>query len=248
MAPGAKGQADAAAELPPALEVLEDGDEAFAARYAATKRLGGALSSGEIDRVMALLDDRTLNEAIRNDLLVALEEQARPVGDLASLLITHWRDSSHSPTWRDYCLQHMAEVHAIEPAHRERLVKTLAEAASGDGAHAETAMLSLERISERDESIRPILSAAAQSAVENRAQDPEKAVTALQIASDMGSGEALAAARKIAADATQPSRLRMSAVATLASSAKAEDRAILRKLTGDADSRVRRAARLNLKD
>jgi hypothetical protein len=163
-------------------------------------------------------------------------------------------DGKQTWTWRNYCLQHMVPVWKLEADHRQQVVDTLfgvMEKEQGDGKDQavmyETAMLSLSKIGASDPAVAARVAKVAAARIADRDKDPERAVTAMHVATSAGDKSILAEARKTAVDEKAPARLRMSAIAALGNLGEKGDVSLLAGLASGPDGRVKTAAELNLK-
>lgn len=221
---------------------------AYGERLDAISKLDSHLTSEECAAALRIIHNHKEDEAIRNDLMVVLEKQSNSLGNLAGQLVQMWQDKGQSEKWRDYCLQHMAEVQAVEPQNSKLIVDTLTEVAKGGGTSAETAMLSLERIGERDPKVLETVKALAFDAIKDMKTDQEKSVVAFQIAAGGDKAkEMLPKARELSRDTSAKARLRMSAMSVIGNSGDKEDIALLEELSREQDKRIAQAAKLNLK-
>lgn len=188
---------------------------------------------------------------IRNDVflkLLALDPPV-PVIEYAMSVITDTsvRAGGEADGWRGYMIQFADRIYGRETDGTE-ILKELEAIVRQGGHHAQTALLSLERIAEKDDKAKPILKKLASLALAEHKADPERMVTALQIAADTGDKNAVPQARKLAGSNATAPRLRMSALHVLAKwSEDKGDIEIIRSAMKAKDSRVRRAAALNLK-
>jgi hypothetical protein len=242
----ASKNADALKTVMVPLDVIADHSVAYAERLAAVKKLGDNLNRDEVGAVYRLLRDVGEDEAIRNDLLVVLEGQKKPVGMLSGTLIRMWSNPKQTPKWRDYCLQHMDRAWELEAAQRKQVEEVLLETAKGEGTLAETAMLTLQRIGRTDKAVLEKVGRLAAEAVGDRQADPERAINALQISAEQNPERALLQAREVAADESAKIRLRMSALAVIGKHGGGQDLGLLEKLTADSNRRLSLAAKMNL--
>ena len=230
------------------LGVIADEKADYRARVEGIRKLSTRLRQKLVLDALKVLDDPKVNESIRNDLLTKLEQQEKPSGLLGPELVRMRNDAGQTPKWRNYCLQHMAPVWEVEPDNRRVLEATLLDVAGREkGVDAETALISLEKIGRKDPKVAARVRDLARTALENRANDPEKAVAAMQVLTSAGDKSVLQEARQLAVDKKAPSRLRMSAMAVLGSMGDRNDEKVLSELARTTRSRLKTAAELNLK-
>ena len=232
-----------------ALKIVLDPKASYEDRVHAIKRLPKVLNAKQVELLRGLMKTKGVHPTIRNDVLAALETQpAKPTG-LGKDLVEMFRDKFEDAVWRDYCLQHMAAVYEFAPD--DALKDTLLEVAATKSDKSNlpgTALLSLQRMSKSHPEIAASLEALARKDVAAHADDPERAVTALQVARASGDKSVLDEARKIAADEKALVRLRMSAIGTLGELGGASDAALLTALAADKDSRIKNAAKAGLEN
>jgi hypothetical protein len=235
------------------LAVALDAGAKYAERTAAIEKLGNRLGAGMVEAVTKAVKDREGHPAIRNDLLVRLERQEKPVGTLGPLLVGMYGDQTYDAVWKSYCLQHLAPAWTLEPEHRKAIADHLFGVLEKDGSGGqesalmyETAMLSLSKIGASDADVAGRVSKLARERIAARKSDPERAVTAMHVATGVGDKTILPEARELAADEKAMLRLRMSAIAALGNLGEAGDLEILKSLAGRRDGPVKKAAELNL--
>ncbi|MHC5035132.1 MAG: hypothetical protein ACYTFZ_08860 [Planctomycetota bacterium] len=230
-----------------ALKLIADEEADYKKRLAAVESLGSSLRAKTVYDALQVIKTHGINESLRNDLLRTLQAQKHPVDALGPAVIEMWEDTKHTSTWRNFCLQHMADTWLVVPKHRGELeAKLLEVTGKDDGPMGATALVSLSRIGEHDKRIGERAMELARAGAAAGKEKPEKALTGLHILTKAGDPQALKCARKAAADKTTPVRLRMAALATLGAQGTAEDEKILVELSAKR-SRLGTAAKLNLK-
>ncbi|MFH0939200.1 MAG: hypothetical protein V1899_07965 [Planctomycetota bacterium] len=250
--PVATNPADSVQVIEPgdkSLLIVLDSEASYQERLLAIKRLPNPLNQSQVEALRELIRTKGVHATIRNDLVLVLNRQPeKPLG-IAKELIQMYRDESEDATWRDYCLQHLEKVYDFS-SEKELIEATLFEAAAGkankNNNYPGTAMLSLARLAQRNSQVAERLNELARRAVAACADDPERAVTALQVARANKDKSVLPDARRIAADEKALVRLRMSAIGVLGELGGQEDMALLKQLAKNADSRVQNAAKAGL--
>ena len=233
-------------------QVLGQGTErSYAARSRTIKALEINLSADEIQALYGFLDRKadadaaTLGErnALKNDVVNALKMQQPMPADLASHLIAMFQDRSHDEVWRDYCIQHLGDIHANiqNPDEREQSCQVLwAAAAEKQGSIPGTALIALGNLCGQKNFEKPRIAAQALAMV--RAPDygePAK-ITALQICAKLGETAVLPDARKLTADGSV--LIRVSAMACLGMLGDKSDLALLKVAESSTDIRLKTAA------
>jgi len=237
-----------------ALAVVLDQKADYVQRVKAVEKLDNGLRDKLVLDIVKEVQDPSVHSTIRNDLLSKLESQEKPVGTLGPLLIKMYEDPVHDFTWHNYCLQHLVPAWTLEPGHRKQIVDALfgvMEKESGEGKDqatmSETAMLSLSKIGSSDPEVASRVAKLAAVRIAEKDKDPERAVTAMHVATSAGDKSILPEARKLAADEKVLIRLRMSAIATLGTLGEKEDVAVLAALAAGPAGRIKTAAEMNLK-
>jgi len=222
------------------LETACDPSETLDARILGVKGLGRNLPPEDVARVKELLFRRGENETLRNECGTTLLHQSKPVDILDELVASH-QDMDESRKWRDYSSQFISRfyMNGTEEA-RVRAVDALVETIDGaDPELTSTAMISLQRIGDVDPSVRRL--STSMSSAHLNSSNPTVANTALNLAIQRGDKLILPMSRK-RAQTSKDMRMRLSSIAAIGRLGGAEDEALLKKLAGDKDSRVRRVA------
>ena len=163
-------------------------------------------------------------------------------------------DSKQGVVWRDYVLQKFPN--AIERISgddflTDKMLKTLwTMVQSTEHTFSGTALLALERLSRNQETSISIDRLATESikVAESEFFTPVNRQTALQVGVLSGAGDgAVALARKWLADETLPVGMSLSAMNTLGQAGSRQDGVLLKRFASSGDVRIRKAARLSLK-
>lgn len=136
-------------------------------------------------------------DAIRNDIAFHFVRTRQEPEALARVLENVWRDSRHTPTWRDYALQHLGNVLSqLTPGRQNEIRALLLEAAeSRKAGFAGTALHALAANLEHGVDPEAFGELAIHVAADVR-QDPGNRTTALLHAADHAPAEAIALARE----------------------------------------------------
>jgi len=235
------------------LAIVMDQKADYGQRLRAIEKLDNDLRQKLILDILKTVKNPEVDEAIRNDLLGKLESQEKPLGTLGPLLVEMHGNPADTWKWKNYCLQHAVPVWKLEADHRKDLVDFLfkvMEEEKGEGKDAavmyETAMLSLSKIGASDPEVAGRVAKLASAKIAEKGKDPERAVTAMHVATGAGDKSILPEARKTAVDEKALARLRMSAMAALGSLGEKEDVALLQALASGPEGRIKECARLNL--
>ncbi len=233
------------------LETASDRGVPDEARMAALEKLGTGLSPRDLGRLERLLTDRTESEALRNEVMDVFCRQALMPAGLDLAVLKMMKDPRESRRWRNYCVQFLGDLYETSD-RRDRIVRELLAVAGqrpseGEQHDAATAMISLRQIAQTDAEVAEELAGLADRAIAAPEKNPDKAVTALQIARRAGDTDVLPRARALARSDKAAVRVRMSAIGTIGSLGAVEDVALLEALIEDEDTSIRRVAAYNLK-
>jgi hypothetical protein len=247
------------------IDTLTAAEASFEERIAAFKKLGGRLSGADIAALREFLktplsgfpDQRSIEiNSIKNDVLVLLMKQQPFPEGLDEDLQTQLADPQTDPVWREYLLQFMVPLYERESApDDERLTISKGIATNAlfaalqvrDKELAGTALLALDRLSNKDEALshEEIM----QQAVE-MAEDPDAfpscRLTALRLAAGKGRADVLPVARALARNA-ETDLLRAAAIVTLGDFGGEEDILILQALSTSPSRQISAAAHSALK-
>jgi HEAT repeat protein len=222
-----------------------DASLSYEERLDAIHALDEPLSSAELLNLRNLVRNPEEHSTLRNDALLVLE--THKLEGLESDLVSMWKDESENPVWRDYCLQHLARVHSFS-RRPEWIQHTLFEVAEREiGTASGTALIALQSIAENNPAVAEKLREVAREKSKDSVDNPEAAVTAMQVSLKAGDASSLPEARKLAANTSARARLRMSAIGLIGALGETKDIVLLKSLISDKDDRVRRAADANLK-
>ena len=198
------------------------------------------------------LNVRQIN-AIKNDVLNALLSQETLPEGLGEQMVEMAADPGLDAIWRDYCVQHFAPYYLKKyPAPmeagerdeaRERYIRACWEyVRTPGGPLTGTALLALERLSERREEFdKAEIGAAALAIAREARSDVTARIPSLQIAARMKVGAVAPVARALAGGKATHT-LRLSAIATLGEVGTEQDLGFLDRLAGGEDRHLRRAA------
>lgn len=233
------------AELMP---VILDDKASFATRLKAVRQLPSNLNSEQQAELLALIKTKEVDESLRNDALIALEKQRTKLRTLGADLVSMWNDDTNSDKWLDFTLQHMAPVHSFSD-NRSELEQVLLETAKKKHTKKDnfpgTALIALQNLAKTHPHIaKEVKQLTANTVADGRSgkAEQEKALVALQVATDAGDKFALQRARALAVDTTVITRLRLASVATIGTMGGRDDLMLLKNLTRDKDNRVSRVA------
>jgi len=227
-------------------------DLSYEDRVNALGLLPNTLTPAQAEQIRQLAKTKKVHPTVRNDCLTVLARQNTKIPALGSDLAQMWKDREEDATWHDYVLQHMEAIHdyADNQGQLEQILIQEAEGkAEGETNFPGTALLSLQRLAEREPRVAKKLEKLTRDAVlaEKKELDPEKVVTALQVARRNGDTSVLERARELAQDESVRARLRMSAIGTIGTLGERIDIPLLEKLAKVKDDRIRTAAEYNLK-
>jgi len=232
------------------------GTRDYYTRKAATHRLPDDLSGVDVLALQAFLNVRFDDavglsllqwNAVKNDVVAALLKQKDFPQTLPIVLVSGFRDETHDPVWRDYCVQFMARSYERSDgaaASRRLLLDALWQATKEqDETFAGTALIGLERLSRYTEAVD--CDAVAQTAVivaGNSDMRGASRITALRMAAGMGARAVLPVSRALAKEADSIS-LQSAAIATLGDLGSSDqDITLIRDLTSYPDERISRVA------
>jgi hypothetical protein len=242
-------QPEADAQSDP-LAIALDRDALLGDRIDAIEKLPEDLPRDARASLIELVKTRGEHNTIRNNVLDHLEECTYRPSGMGAALLAMFRDPSADPVWRDYCLQHLEQVYDFASNQEEivsELYKVAREDTGGTMNYPGTALLSLNRLTERHPELQKQIDFLSQHIIAEEEMDEEKGVVVFQVARRKRDASRLAQARSVIRDEEALSRLRMSAMAYLAQVGTADDRALLEACTDAKERRIARAARLNLK-
>lgn len=91
------------------------------------------LQQSDIDAIHIFLEQKDMEglkslefNSLKNDLVLCLMRQSRKDDRLVAHLITMYKDTTHDPVWRDYCVQFMGRIYQDSTIQeKELLEKTL---------------------------------------------------------------------------------------------------------------------------
>lgn len=219
----------------------------YAARLKAINSLPNNLDEQDRARILALVEDRAEHPTLRNDAVVLLCRQQVKDPTLADRLMTMYRDDQESDTWKDYSLQHLAPTFDYSLS-REKVFELLRdEAERRSDSFSGTAMITLQRIGADHPHLKEVVQQIAARKNTSSIANNESEITAIQIAREAKDVSVLLKCRKAAIDADLKTRLRMSAIAAIAEIGQERDMNLLKRLSGNSDRRIARAASLGLR-
>lgn len=166
------------------------------------------------------MDLRSIDyNSLKNDVVLILLRQKRPVDELGSWLIEMHLDKEYDATWRDYCIQFLGQIYSeSSPSQRKAIISTLKSALlERENGIAGTALIASRNINDFSESDKKLFSnAAVEIALDDNSPDYVK-MTAVQIAALNGDVRILDECGKILADhaRTYTVQLKMSAMAAI---------------------------------
>ncbi len=211
------------------------------------------LPAADIEACLAFLAERfdhTEDELLivrQNDLADRLLQRPAATVETARVLLAVIADESADVLWREYCLQKLPLAYEQEvsgPGLRAEIVAALRRHSADPAiSFSATSLLGLYRIREAAEIPDDELVERAAAILDGRRYANANKVTALQIAVLLGDADALARARRIAADSSANLQLRVSAIASLGQRGTAADLDLILPLTEHPDYRTRHAAR-----
>lgn len=177
----------------------------------------------------------------RNLAANALTAPGRWVGGLAAVFIEQARDPAEDPMWRDYALQHAANV-ASRGEDTDLVVEMLRQTALADGPSAGTALLMLQRI---DQAGRTPLDTAVLDAVASRAfaapeSDINTTITVLGVIGERRDRSRVAGVRAMLA--SQTPAVRRAACGALGLVGRPDEADALASVLSDRDDSVVAAA------
>ncbi|MBQ6472915.1 MAG: hypothetical protein IJJ33_13105 [Victivallales bacterium] len=198
----------------------------------------GFLESGQCLPGLSPQEDASL----RNDLFNHLFRLQSLRDRLAEVLCRCCADPNIPLLWRAYSLQFMGRCHhEVSSSRREQFVQCLRVAIGGEEETlAGTALIAANAVHEEDGLSREELARMANSLCTNPQMSASVRATALAIGAGTGEKGFGVLARRILQRDEQSAILRIAAIAALGRNA--EDLALLRLLSRDTDSRIRRAA------
>ena len=176
-----------------------------------------------------------------DELITTLRVDGADNSELSNQLATIATDTDFDFVVRDYALQHLGHIReeggdpdVIDAALRSALAET-------ENTLAGTALLALNSYVDP-----ATLGQDALVIATNQNHDLRSRLTALQVAGKQEQSEALPLAVSIAGDESQPTTLRMSAIATIGDLQALEEESLLQKLSQSNDLRIRNAAHASL--
>ncbi len=228
------------------------GNESYAVRQAAVKRLGERLSENEIHSLILLLQRKPGEDvlrieefnALKNEVVNVLKRQPRFADELAEHLMQMHVSVGVDVVWEDYCIQHLGGLfRKIEPTLRQQAADLFFEATDVKGGSlCGTALIALKTNVASPEVDKEQVRAVALQVATSRDWDAPARITAIQICSQFEDEAVLPTARQIMGDDAQDILLRMSAIAAVGAGGDLSDAGELSRLCGNRDFRIKRAA------
>ncbi len=217
---------------------------------------GEGLNSSEVAAIYQFLDGhqspRSMNaeeyHALRNELLNLLREQEPFPRHLAGNLMIMYRDRGHDAVWRDYCIQHLAQIYPQTAAPEQASSRATMWAATDETGTtiAGTALIGLARNIDQPGFNRDQIASKALLYATDANMDDMTRLTAIQVCALLKDDRVLPVARELAAS-NAAATLRMSAIAAIGSLGTSADRDLLNQYATASDVRLRTAATSALK-
>lgn len=246
-------------------------------RLNAIRSLGKKLSPAEKDALYLFLDSRFAEQkdlsvltfnALKNDILNALEAQESVPEDLGLQLVRMYRDSGQDDVWRDYCIQHLGLFYEarwpkgapLDDKQRKEIDAAYWEAvADTTKPTAGTALIGMKRLAAMaplsgesgakdaagarrypEFDMDRIAEAALRVAGDTGACEGAR-TTAMAMCGEIGRPEALPAMR-VAAQTGESVMFRMASIAALGTCGESSDMELLQALAQEKETRIRAAA------
>lgn len=228
-------------------------DKSYEPRAAAVHKLNDYLTSSEISLIKSFLYQKQMDltnlefNSIKNDLVVILMRQKKPIPELGEWLIDMFADKTFGDTWRDYCIQFIGQLYPdSSPENKKKMITVLTGALKEkSNGIAGAALIALNRNSSDALVNRSELGKAA-CAIAVNAETPEYLkVTAIQIAALHGESEILLLCDKIidSGNSSFSTQLKMSAIAAVGILKSEERIAKIRPFEKSSDIRLASAAK-----
>ncbi len=220
----------------------------YVPRANAVLLLNDYLTEEEIASVKEFLYQKKLDlsnmqiNSIKNDLVIVLMRQKKPVQDLALWLMEMFSDPEYGDTWRDYCMQFLGQIYPdtseqVREKIRGVFQKGMKERANGI---AGAAMIAVNRnINDPLIDRKALARTACEVAVSEDSPDYLK-ITAVQIAALNGEKDILNFCEEVltSKNAKYSVQLKMSAMSAIGILGDSEKLPLLRRYAGMSDIRL----------
>jgi hypothetical protein len=230
------------------------------ARMANVRALPRDLSPDEIENLLQLLGQaesspsvpRGFTVAFKNELILALRNQVRPVEGLPSALIALFRNQRADVALRDYAVQHLAswceellargtETSETRQKKQEAFLVFREALSETSSSIAGTALLSLHRLPAIDDETLVNVSDAATRLLNDANTGELTQITAIQVCAERGQREQLPRIIEVATSHSSVP-MRLSAIAAIAALGDSKETETLKAFVRSTDSRLSKAA------
>lgn len=178
--------------------------------------------------------------SLKDSVVKVLKRQVGFSDELAATLMVLYDDNSVDPVWRDYCIQHLADLYRQDPGNADMKKVLLRASWDKTGTLAGTALLAIRKNVPSGFTEDVLLQRAFAVAVDETYSDIVR-LTAFQVCAECGDVRVLPLARQIVGS-RDSIHLRMSAIAVLGRFGKMDDRERVNQYVLSSDSRLRIAS------
>lgn len=231
-------------------------DGGYQKRVRLVRQLPRDLSFNEVSALVEFLymqpDQVGLTEqdynGVGDAVMEKIESQQQMHPDYTDHLVLIYYDEAYSEMWRDYCLQHVGSAYRRVAQWKRPVLRQLYDDATASGSvMAGTALLAMRNsvggggISSGD------VRSSALAVADDPAFRDSSRLTAMLVASELGSPEALELAREIVDSRGLTAHFRVAAIASIGMQGNSADLELLQKYAQSSDFRFRMAAEAALK-
>lgn len=179
--------------------------------------------------------------SLKDSVAKVLKRQVGLSDELAAHLIVLYNDVDMDLVWRDYCIQHLADLYRHDPDNSDIREVLLCASRERAGTLAGTALLAMRK-NVSTGFTEDVLTQRAFAVAADATYDDMVRLTALQVCAELGDVRAVPLAREIIGSQSSI-HLRMSAIAVLGRLGQVHDCESIKPYLLSSDSRLRTAAK-----